>query len=98
MVKLLKYHESEQMFCTYMATISFKQVFSLPFIQSKSDFLLGSVEKQKIGPSYWKLNWFLMDDPDYINLLNILKISTVEQIIKKSRGQKSHSKESFGIW
>ena len=31
---------------------------------------VNSVERQPTGPSYWKLNSSLLDDPEYINLIN----------------------------
>ena len=30
-----------------------------------------SIKNQKTGPSYWKFNSSLVDDPDYVNLINI---------------------------
>ena len=30
-----------------------------------------SIKNQKTGPSYWKFNSSLVDDPDYVNLINM---------------------------
>ena len=38
-----------------------------------------SIKNQKTGPSYWKFNSSLVDDPDYVNLINMQYPQWIEE-------------------